>query len=366
MECSLTVREDGSTGFLCAEGCIVGFDDTAGKALEWALLMIDRVASASVNRPIVYEKRLQIKYVFCGQEDAAHILQAAVSLAREEIDRCRERARGAAGTRREIRVRFEDHGLGVVNGIRRAALAQCESVRIERCQIFENTSAYADEVISTYLSNVLIDSSEIAAMLRCDECPCVPDPDPWCDRCAAVFHLDIACPPGEPVHIVCAGDLVPRSALFRPLYPKADVLRLSPGERIRCICVACRGSASGTHERFAPCTKAAIVPAMTVSGHPDVYDSLDMNGRAEMERLCIDMENTTVSLSLAENSDTLAVVPTAPSGNRSDVVLWLQGPGTRPAEEILFEAMDILERDLITIEDALSSAYLDALRAQRK
>lgn len=145
-----------------------------------------------------------------------------------------------------VRLPFEQH---IINGIRRCAISEVETMAIDRIDIIKQSSALNDMVLVHVLGliPVLVDPAPFQYL---EHCVC----DSGCPSCSMTLELDV----NEP-RLVTSSDLV-----GGPVTPDMPIVTLREGEHLHIRCLVLKGKGK-THTKWNPTCKCTFTPEVHVA-----------------------------------------------------------------------------------------------------
>eukprot|EP01134_Creolimax_fragrantissima_P004465 CFRG4465T1 len=153
---------------------------------------------------------------------------------------------------------LSNSSLPFANAIRRVMIAEVPTLAIDLVEIEANNTVLLDEFIAHRLGLIPIRSDECHKLEYTRDCAC----DDYCDRCSAIFILDVICRE-DGVQNVTTKDLVSENPDFVPVSQRGgeneyddseDILlvKLRQGQGIKIKCIA-KKSTGKEHAKWSPC-----------------------------------------------------------------------------------------------------------------
>ncbi len=247
-----------------------------------------------------------------------------------------------------------------VSALRRIMIAEVPTLAIEDVIFLENTTPLQDEFIAHRLGLIPI-STDLSILNFRDECSCE---GAGCPQCTVSLTLEAETTEDESM-IVYSGDLNSQDPLLAPVHEKIPIIKMSPGQRLILEAIAQLGTGS-EHAKWQPVSTAAYqyMPSIEIQPRktePEIAEAcprgvLMYNEDSET----IDVVNLydcnlcMECVKAAEKADDPDVIRV--DSSPTNIIMTVEPTGALPADEIVFEAANILKERASTFLEALKEA----------
>ena len=109
------------------------------------------------------------------------------------------------------------------NGFRRAMIGEVPTLAIEDVRIYDNTSAFFDEMLAHRLGLIPI-KTDLSTYSTKEKCSCG---EAGCPGCMVTFTLSVEGP-----KTVLSGDLIPQDPNATPVYDNIPIVKLTKGQKL--------------------------------------------------------------------------------------------------------------------------------------
>lgn len=255
----------------------------------------------------------------------------------------------------KVRFLFEDTDASFVNGLRRTLISEIPVFAIDYVIFYENQSPIFDEIVSHRLGMIPLKSEKGTYKLPSECC----GPDNSCNRCAVTLSLHKTGP-----GVVFASDLVSEDAAVAPAYLDTPILKLNEGQELKLNAFARLGFGRD-HMRWQACHATYFnKPKLIIT-----QEELDDIDREECVTVCpvniLKIENNQLVVTdilkctlcrsceekVERSEGDKKYYPVKVEYEKNDFIFTLESFGNMTPEELMNEALDILETKCKELED---------------
>ncbi len=232
-----------------------------------------------------------------------------------------------------------------MNALRRIMLSEVPSMAIDEVVVIENSSMLHDEILTHRLGLIPL-KTDLDSYNLPEECPCKSEFG--CNLCRVALTLEVEAT--DHTKTVYSGDLVSENPDIKPVGDNIPIVKLAPDQKIKLEAYARLGKGE-KHAKWQPVSMCTYkhLPEIKVDVSCDVCGKcmevcpkkilVDVGKRIETRNiiectLCQDCANACPQSPSAINID----------WNKNAFVLDVESTGALPAERILLEALNILDR----------------------
>jgi len=247
----------------------------------------------------------------------------------------------------KIRFLFEATDASFINGLRRTLISEIPVFAIDYVIFYENQSSLFDEIVAHRLGMIPLKSDRGNYKLPSECC----GPDNSCNKCAVTLSLQKMGP-----GVVYSGDLVSEDAAIVPVYSTIPLLKLNEGQELRLNAFARLGFGRNHMRWQAAHASYFNKPRLTIT-----QQDLDEIDREECVEACpvniLQIENNelivtdilkcTLCRSCEEKVERIEGdrkhYPVKVDFEKNDFVFTLESFGNMTPEELMGEALDVIE-----------------------
>ncbi|MCS7141810.1 MAG: DNA-directed RNA polymerase subunit D [Candidatus Nitrosocaldus sp.] len=204
-----------------------------------------------------------------------------------------------------IAIRFTGYPIQYVNALRRIAMVEVPIMAIDDVVIYENSSVMHDEILAHRLGLIPL-STPLHRFVRQEECEC--GSPLGCPKCRVLLYIDVKAE--ERSRTVLSADMVSEDDSVKPISESIPIVTLATGQSVRLEAYARLGTGK-IHAKWQPTTVAVVKEV---------------------------------------------------DGSKDDYILELESVGSLSARDILLEAINILEKKIMSIGEGIGRLreYADA------
>lgn len=258
-------------------------------------------------------------------------------------------------TENSLHLHIEDTDIAFMNTLRRVVTTEVPTMAIDEVVIIENSSVLQDEFLAHRIGLIPL-KTDLKTYNLPEECTCKSEFG--CNLCRVSLALEAE--EEDQTSTVYSGNLKSENPSITPTSYKIPIAKLAPEQRIRLEAYARLGKGKN-HARWQPVSMCAYKydPSITI-------DSANCNLCSECIKTCpqkiLIKEGERIEVQQAMNctlcQDCMDVCPVTPkaihAGWKEDSFIFnIESTGTLPTEEILQEALNIMEKKYTDFLSAL-------------
>lgn len=254
---------------------------------------------------------------------------------------------------KNIRLLIRGVDVPFVNALRRAIISEVPVMAIDEVVIIDNSSILQDEIIAHRLGLIPL-KTDLDGYNLPEECPCKSEFG--CNLCRVTLTLDVEATDGT--RTVYSGDLVSENPNIVPVSDKIPIIKLAKGQRLKFETYARLGRGKN-HAKWQPVSMCAYkyFPKIEIAG-----EKCDVCGKCVEicpRRVLVKKEkgievHDLMACTLCKDCvDTCPQKPPAISigWEENTFIFSLESTGALPPERIITEAIKILDKQLIELEN---------------
>ena len=254
-------------------------------------------------------------------------------------------------------IRFIVSGVNVpfVNALRRIMLTEVPAMAIDEIVILENSSILNDEILAHRMGFIPL-TTDLESYSLPEDCKC--ESEFGCNLCRANLTLEVEA--DDKTMVVYSSDLKPENPSIAPVSDKIPIAKLAPEQRIKFEAYARLGKGK-KHAKWQPVSMCNYMYRPEIKVDAKRCDVCGKCVKVCPEEILIETAEgikTQNELECTLCMDCADACPKDPSAvemswDKSAFIFKVESTGALPAEQIVFEAIKILDKKVKEFSDQL-------------